>query len=103
MRAVLHITLAIVAAALAGAAWAGIAGVLKATLGVHEVISTIMLNWIAIWLGVYLFQLGGPLQDPSQSSIPVSKTIAASAKLPVFWGDAALQGLHIGIFIALAV
>ncbi|MHB8694159.1 MAG: ABC transporter permease [Solirubrobacteraceae bacterium] len=103
MPAVLHITLAIVAAALAGAAWAGIAGVLKATLGVHEVISTIMLNWIAIWLGVYLFQLGGPLQDPAQSSIPVSKTIAASAKLPVFWGDAALQGLDIGIFIALAL
>ena len=34
-------------ATLAGAAWAGIAGVLKATVGAHEVISTIMLNWIA--------------------------------------------------------
>ena len=102
MPAVLHIVLAIVLAALAGALWAGIAGVLKAALGVHEVISTIMLNWIAIWLGVYLFQLGGPLQDPSQSSVPVSKTIAASAKLPVFWGSASLQGLDIGIFIALA-
>jgi general nucleoside transport system permease protein len=102
MPAVLHIVLAIVLAALAGALWAGIAGVLKAALGVHEVISTIMLNWIAIWLGVYLFQLGGPLQDPSQSSVPVSKTIAASAKLPVFWGSAQLQGLDIGIFIALA-
>jgi general nucleoside transport system permease protein len=102
MPAVLHIILAIALAALAGAAWAGIAGVLKATVGVHEVISTIMLNWIAIWFGVYLFQLGGPLQDPSQSSVPVSKTIAASAKLPVFWGSAQLQGLDIGIFIALA-
>jgi general nucleoside transport system permease protein len=102
MPSVLHIVLAIVLAALAGALWAGIAGVLKATLGVHEVISTIMLNWIAIWGGVYLFQLGGPLQDPSQPSVPVSKTVAASAKLPVFWGSATLQGLHIGIFIALA-
>ncbi len=100
--AVLHIILAIVLAALAGAAWAGIAGILKAVVGTHEVISTIMLNWIAIWLGVYLFQLGGPLQDPGQSSVPVSKTIAASAKLPVFWGSAQLQGLDIGIFIALA-
>jgi simple sugar transport system permease protein len=99
---VLHIALAIALAALAGAAWAGIAGVLKAVTGVHEVISTIMLNWIAIWLGVYLFQLGGPLQDPSQSSVPVSKAVVASAKLPVFWGPAALQGLDIGIFIALA-
>jgi general nucleoside transport system permease protein len=103
MPAVLHIVLAIALAALAGAAWAGIAGILKATVGVHEVISTIMLNWIAIWLGVYLFQLGGPLQDPSQSSVPVSKTIAASAKLPVFWGSPQLQGLDIGIFIALAL
>ena len=103
MPAVLHITLAIGLAGLAGAAWAGIAGLLKAMVGVHEVISTIMLNWIAIWLGTYLFQLGGPLQDPTQSSVPVSKTIVASAKLPVFWGDPALQGLDIGIFIALAL
>ena len=103
MPAALHITLAIVGAALAGAAWAGIAGVLKATLGVHEVISTIMLNWIAIWFGVYLFQLGGPLQDPTQKSIPVSKTVAASAKLPVLWGNPQLQGLGIEIFIALAM
>jgi ABC-type uncharacterized transport system permease subunit len=102
MPAVLHIILAIALAALAGAAWAGIAGVLKATVGVHEVISTIMLNWIAIWFGVYLFQLGGPLQDPAQSSVPVSKAVVASAKLPVFWGSAQLQGLDIGIFIALA-
>ena len=103
LPSVLHIVVAIVLAALAGAAWAGIAGVLKAVVGVHEVISTIMLNWIAIWGGVYLFQLGGPLQDPSQSSVPVSKTIDASAKLPVFWGSAQLQGLDIGIFIALAL
>ena len=89
---------------LAGAVWAGIAGLLKAVVGAHEVISTIMLNWIAIWVGAYLFQLNGPLQnsDPTQQSVPVSSDVAASAKLPVFWGDPELQGLHIGIFIALA-
>ncbi len=103
MPAVLHITLAIVLAGLAGAAWAGIAGVLKATVGANEVISTIMLNWIAIWGGVYLFGLGGPLQNSTQSSLPVSNTVANSAKLPVFWGNPALQGLHIGIFIALGL
>jgi general nucleoside transport system permease protein len=101
MPPVLHITFAIVAAALAGAAWAGIAGILKATLGVNEVISTIMLNWIAIWTGVWLLGLGGPLQDPHQPSVPTSSPVAASAKLPVFWGNASLQGLHIGLFIAL--
>jgi simple sugar transport system permease protein len=103
MPAALHIILAIVAAGLAGAVWAGIAGVLKATTGANEVISTIMLNWIAIWIGVYLFQLGGPLQAKSQASVPVSNTVAQSAKLPVFWGNPVLQGLSIGIFIALAL
>jgi simple sugar transport system permease protein len=101
MTPVLHIILAIVAAALAGAAWAGIAGILKATLGVNEVISTIMLNWIAIWTGVWLLGLGGPLQDRHQPDVPTSSPIAASAKLPVFWGNASLQGLDIGLFIAL--
>jgi ABC-type uncharacterized transport system permease subunit len=99
-----HILLAIIAATLAGAVWAGIAGLLKAAVGAHEVISTIMLNWIAIWVGSYLFALHGPLQnsDPAQQSVPVSNDVAASAKLPVFWGDPELQGLHVGIFIALA-
>jgi general nucleoside transport system permease protein len=104
MPAVLHILFAIVAATIAGAVWAGIAGFLKATVGAHEVISTIMLNWIAVWVGAYLFALKGPLQntDPSQQSVPVSNDVAKSAKLPVFWGDPQLQGLHIGIFVALA-
>jgi simple sugar transport system permease protein len=102
MAAPLHIILAIVGAGLAGALWAGIAGALKATVGTNEVISTIMLNWIAIWGGVWLFGLGGPLQDPHQKSVPVSSPVTSSAKLPVVWGNAQLQGLHIGIFIALA-
>jgi general nucleoside transport system permease protein len=99
-----HILLAIVAATLAGAVWAGIAGLLKAAVGAHEVISTIMLNWVAVWVGSYLFALNGPLQnsDPAQQSVPVSNEVVPSAKLPVFWGDPELQGLHIGIFIALA-
>src|SRR6188472_782873 len=47
-----HILLALSLGMLAGAVWAGIAGVLKATVGAHEVITTIMLNWIAFWIGV---------------------------------------------------
>jgi general nucleoside transport system permease protein len=104
LPAVPHILVAIVAATLAGAVWAGIAGLLKATVGAHEVISTIMLNWVAIWVGAYLFALKGPLQnsEPSQQSVPVSNDVTSTAKLPVFWGDPELQGLHIGLFIALA-
>jgi simple sugar transport system permease protein len=105
MPPLIHILFAIVAAAAAGAAWAGIAGVLKATTGANEVISTIMLNWIAIWLGVYCFQLGGPLHtsSPTLATTPVSNSVVAGAKLPVFWGSATLQGLDVGIFISLAL
>jgi simple sugar transport system permease protein len=103
--ALLHVVLAMVAGCVAGGLWAGIAGLLKATAGVNEVISTIMLNWTAVFLGSYLFTLGGPLHsdDPAAQSIPVSNDVLESARLPVFWGDPELQGLHIGIFIALAV
>jgi general nucleoside transport system permease protein len=99
-----HIVLSILLGGLAGAVWAGIAGALKAFTGANEVITTIMLNWVAIWVGAYLFALGGPLQNtnPQQQDVPVSNDIAANAHLPVFWGDPQLQGLHIGLFIALA-
>ena len=97
-----HILLAFVAAGLAGALWAGIAGFLKATVGAHEVITTIMLNWIAYWAATYLIN-GGPLQDPvaEEAGAAVSRDIADSAKLPVIWGVQGLQGLHIGLFVAL--
>jgi ABC-type uncharacterized transport system permease subunit len=97
-----HIAFALIGGTLAGAAWGGIAGFLKATRGVHEVISTIMLNWIAIWVISYLLGQGGPLQG-SQKSIPVSNQIAPGAQLPIFWGPKLLQGLSIGILIAVAM
>jgi simple sugar transport system permease protein len=98
-----HILLAVAAAALMGAFWAGIAGILRATVGAHEVISTIMLNWIAIWVGSYLIGFGGPFQDPSQPGVPVSREITANTHLPVFWGSPLLQGLDIGFFVALGM
>ena len=101
MPSFLHIVLAVVAACAAGAFWAAIAGFLKATTGAHEVISTIMLNWIAVWIGIWLFSQGGPLQNDQNRSLPVSNDVVEGAKLPVFWGDPVLQGLHIGLFVAL--
>src|SRR6266700_7516416 len=99
----LHVILAMIAATLAGAFWAGIAGLLKATTGAHEVITTIMLNWIALWVGSHLVGFNGPLQDPRAISAPVTRPIADSAHLHVFWGNPLLQGLHIGFFIAIAM
>jgi simple sugar transport system permease protein len=96
-----HVLAAVVAGAFAGFVWAGIAGLLKALLGTHEVISTIMLNWIAVWVGVFLFGLGGPLQNDTQPFVPVSNDVLEESKLRVFWGDPLLQGLHVGFFLAL--
>ncbi|MDQ4030291.1 MAG: ABC transporter permease, partial [Actinomycetota bacterium] len=96
---VLHVALAMLAALLGGAIWGGIAGLLRATVGAHEVISTIMLNFVALFVGKYLFELGGPLQG-DEPSIPRSGDIADSAKL---WEiGTGLQPLHAGIFVALA-
>ena len=102
MPGIPHALLTIVLAMLAGAVWAGIAGILKATVGAHEVITTIMLNWIAYWIGTYAFGLGGPLQNDANKSVPISNDIVDDVKLRVIWGEAELQGLHIGIFIAVA-
>ena len=103
MAHVTHIVFAIAAAALAGALWGAIAGFLKATVGAHEVITTIMLNWIAYWVGSDLVGFGGPLQDKSGGGVnPQTPDIAKNAHLHVFWGDPVLQGLHIGFFVALA-
>jgi simple sugar transport system permease protein len=97
-----HILIAIIGATLAGAAWAGIAGVLKATTGAHEVISTIMLNYIALYMATWLFGDSGPLQNSTQPTVPVSNPIAGSAQLPVIWGTIGFQGLDIGFLIAIA-
>ncbi len=78
-----------------------LAGFLKATVGAHEVITTIMLNWIALWIASYLVGFNGPLQNPSEISAPVTRRIADSAHLKVFWGFPTLQGLSIGFLIAL--
>jgi general nucleoside transport system permease protein len=95
----IHVPVALFCACLAGAVWAGIAGILRATVGAHEVITTIMLNWIAYWAASYLFSIGGPLQSDTQTSVPISNDVQDSAKLHVLWGS--IQGLHIGFPIAI--
>jgi len=96
------ILVTIVGAMLAGAFLAGIAGILKGTVGAHEVITTIMLNWIVIWVGSFLFGIDGPFQTPVSDAVPSSEDIVEAAKLPVIWGDPLLQGLHAGILVAVA-
>ena len=59
---------------------AGIAGVLKGTVGAHEVITTIMLNWIVIWVASYLFGIGGPFQTSASDAVPSSEEVPRSGE-----------------------
>jgi simple sugar transport system permease protein len=59
-----------------------------------------MLNWIAIWTGVYFFGLQGPFVSAGGFN-PISNDIVGNVHLPVFWGDPILQGLDVGFFIAI--
>jgi simple sugar transport system permease protein len=92
---IVHIPLAFAAGALGGAAWAFLPGFLKARVGAHEVINTIMMNYIAFRLSEWL--LNGPMKRPG--SVPVSPFIAQSAELPRFFPDPIR--FHFGFFIAI--
>lgn len=91
---VLHVTLVIAVAMATGALWAGIAGVLKATRGVHEVIGTIMLNFIGLGLGAWL--LANYLREDSESSMVIATArIPESGRLPSL--NPVLEGLGITV------
>ena len=98
LPAIIHVPLALLAGALGGALWAMPPAILKAKVGAHEVINTIMMNYIAFRLSDWL--LSGPMIRPGTSN-PVSPTIAESAELPRFFADPIR--FHLGFFIALAM
>jgi len=102
LPAAVHLPVALMAGTLAGAAWGSIAGWLKAATGAHEVITTIMLNLIAVRLIDYLLR-NPPIQRPGRSD-PISQSVLASAELPkiLSWIDPNLR-LHAGLFLTLAV
>lgn len=76
-----HLLLALLAGCLAGAVWGGIPGVLKARTGAHEVITTIMLNYVAIQATGFL--LSGAMRDPTPAlAIAQTPAVLESARLP---------------------
>ena len=93
----LTLVVALLAGAAAGASWAWIAAMLRQRFGVLEVISTIMLNFIAAYLVGYLVR--GPLQEPSHI-YPQSSALDAAARIPRF---AAGSRLHWGLILALLI
>ncbi|NMB45438.1 MAG: ABC transporter permease [Firmicutes bacterium] len=96
LPAVIHVPLALLAGALVGGIWAGIPGVLKARLGAHEVINTIMMNYIALYFTHYL--VVGPLKG--HSYLPVTKQVLDSGKL---WRFLPPTRANIGFLVALGM
>lgn len=91
----MHLPLALGAGMAAGGIWAAIPGFLKARTGAHEVINTIMMNWIAFRLTDYL--LTGPMGRPD--GLPITPLIQESAFLPALFPRP--MRLHVGFFLAL--
>jgi len=95
---IIHVPLAMGAGALGGAIWGFIPGLLKAKTGAHEVINSIMMNYIAFRLSEFI--LTGVLKDPERF-VPVSAPIQESAELHRFF-QAPIR-FHSGFFIALVM
>lgn len=91
----IHLPLALLGGALGGGIWGMIPGYLKARFGAHEVVNTIMMNWIAFKLSDWL--LNGPMK--ASGFRPVTPNIQASAELPRFFSDP--LRFNLGFFLAL--
>ena len=100
----IHMPLAVLAAGIAGALWALLPAILKARYKIHEVVTTIMMNWIAVWSVYYFVPTLIPGAFDTESS-KIKET--ASLRLPwlteLFKGSAVNLGLFIAIFAAIAV
>jgi simple sugar transport system permease protein len=94
---IVHLPLAILAGAAGGALWGMVPGYLKARFGAHEVVNTIMMNWIAFRLSDWL--LSGPMK--ASGFRPVTPNVLASAELPRFFPEP--LRFNLGFFIALLV
>ncbi len=93
----IEIGLSLLAAMVAGFVYAGIAGFLKAQTGAHEVITTIMLNYVAFLIANYLVTTPGLMKDPL-SRIPRTPYIDVNSTLPIILPN---SRLHAGILLAL--
>ena len=93
---VIHLPLSLLAGVAGGAVWGGLAGLLKARTGAHEVITTIMLNFVA--LRVVDFALSTDVFRRTGRNDPISKPVRETARLPAFSDD---LRVHFGLVIAL--
>ncbi|GAA3329847.1 ABC transporter permease [Curtobacterium sp. C1] len=96
--AALHIPLTVLAGIVGGAVWGGIVGVLKARTGANEVVVTIMLNYVALYLVSFLLRTPGLLQAPGSAN-PISPATKDSAVFPALFGPR--YGINLGFVVAI--
>ncbi|GAA4785418.1 MULTISPECIES: ABC transporter permease [Microbacterium] len=96
----IQLPLTLAAGILGGAIWAGIAGIIKARTGAHEVILTIMLNYIAVYLVDWMVSTAGVLQKAG-SNQPISAATPEGAQFAPLFG-AAFPNLDVGFLIVIA-
>ncbi|MFG2053681.1 ABC transporter permease [Micromonospora sp. NPDC048930] len=94
-----HLLVALIAGAAGGALWGFVPGILKARTGAHEVINTIMLNYVAVYFLSWIIVQNG-VQNPNRSDA-ISKPVESSAQLPRLLGDN--LRVHAGILLAVLV
>ncbi|MFQ5691467.1 MAG: ABC transporter permease [Nitrospinota bacterium] len=92
----LHFPIVLAGSFLLGGGWGALAGWMRARFGLSEIITTIMLNYIAFWIVSYLVH--GPMLDQS-SYYPWSAQVPESTRFPVL---ETVTGIHLGIILALA-
>lgn len=90
-----------VAGALAGAGWAGIAAVMRITVKVNEAVTTLLLNYVALF--AMLFLILGPWKDPAALGQSTSVEVPDAVKLPLVSGTAINVGVVIALVAAVAV
>lgn len=100
IHGILHLPLALLAGVVGGAIWGAIPGFLKAKTGAHEVINTIMMNYIAFRLAEFMLDAGGPMARGDGR--PVSPEIQPSAYLPQFFPNHIEMRINVGFLLALA-
>lgn len=97
LPAVIEVPLALLAGMAGGFAWSAIAGFLKARFGAHEVITTIMLNYVAFLVANYLVDTPGLMLAPNVST-PRTPDVDVNAVLPIIFAG---SRLHFGFIVAL--
>lgn len=101
LPAIIHIPFVLICAILAAALWGALAGYLKSKFGVHEVIATIMLNWVALYLSNFIITLKG-VKQPGTESTP---DILESARITIngFRHVVGPARIHWGTIIAILI